>query len=142
MLIAKCLEGPGTTNTITTVTTITGTFPTTSETGPTTGPSMTYPTTTTSDAGGSSVPTGTASAGPTGSTLLPGNLWIRAVEDPNFHKYLQSSVSGEAGPAVMGDYTTAAQFVLTDGQLEQQLPDGVLYLNGEYTGPFSALSAY
>ncbi len=81
--------------------------------------------------GGSSIPSGTATAGPTGSTLLTGNLWIRADEDPEFHHYLQSAVSGQAGPAVLGDYTTAAQFQINNGQLEQQLPSGILYLHGE-----------
>ncbi|KAL5523204.1 hypothetical protein ACEPAF_1471 [Sanghuangporus sanghuang] len=79
---------------------------------------------------GSSIPSGTATAGPTGATLLTGNLWIRAVEAPNFHTYLQSAESGQPGPAVFGSYTTAAQFQLNDGQVEQQLADGsVLYLN-------------
>jgi hypothetical protein len=50
-------------------------------------------------------------------------------EDPNFHHYLQSSTPGTASLAVFGDYTTAAQFQLNSGQVEQQLAGGsVLYL--------------
>lgn len=52
-------------------------------------------------------------------------------EEPDFHTYLQSEVSGQPGLAVFGSYTTAAQFQLNDGQVEQQLANGsVLYLNG------------
>lgn len=112
-----------------------GTGQSTVSVAPTTVPISTLPTSTTGPTstvgGGSSIPSGTATAGPTGSTLLTGNLWIRADEEPDFHHYLQSAVSGEVGPAVMGDYTTAAQFQITNGQLVQQLPDGVLYLHGE-----------
>ena len=52
-------------------------------------------------------------------------------EEPDFHTNLQSEVSGQPGLAVFGSYTTAAQFQLNDGQVEQQLANGsVLYLNG------------
>ncbi|THH11429.1 hypothetical protein EW145_g654 [Phellinidium pouzarii] len=101
--------------------------------------SVTAPATSTASAtssvgGVSSVPSGTATAGPTGATLLSGNLWIRADEEPLFHQYLQSQVSGTPGPAIFGSYTTAAQFQLNDGQVEQQLADGsVLYLNVNIT---------
>jgi len=116
----KCLQGTATT-TATTTSTTASTISTVSTT-----------TSATSVSGGStsSIPTGTATSGPTGATLLSNNLWVRAVEAPNFHTYLQSSVSGTASPAVFGSYTTAAQFQLNDGQVEQQLADGsVLYLN-------------
>ena len=43
--------------------------------------------------------------------------WIRAVEDPNFHKYLQTSPTYSTGAAIMADYTTAGQFQIVDGQL-------------------------
>ncbi|OCL12840.1 hypothetical protein AOQ84DRAFT_311508 [Glonium stellatum] len=62
--------------------------------------------------------TGTTGTGP-GTTLQSGYYWIRAVESPNFHKYLQSKPLYTTGPAVMGDYTTAGQFQVVDGQLVQ-----------------------
>jgi len=95
-------------------------------------PGSAPPTTTPPSGGGGTgtgTPTTTTTAAGSTSTLLPGNLWIRAVEDPNFHHYLQSSTSGTASTAVFGSYLTAAQFQLNGGQVEQQLADGtVLYL--------------
>ncbi|KAI5123241.1 hypothetical protein M0805_001330 [Coniferiporia weirii] len=97
---------------------------------PTSPPTSTTSATSTSGGVTSSIPSGTATAGPTGATLLTNNLWVRADEEPNFHTYLQSAVSGTPGPAVLGSYTIAAQFQLNNGQVEQQLADGsVLYLN-------------
>jgi hypothetical protein len=49
------------------------------------------------------------------------------VEDPNFHKYLQSQVLGTASPAVLGDYTHAAQFQVVNGQLIQNAGGSNLY---------------
>jgi hypothetical protein len=40
-------------------------------------------------------------------------------EDPNFHKYLRSITANQPGTAVLGDPTTAAQFVIQNGQLIQ-----------------------
>ncbi|KAI0768229.1 hypothetical protein BD413DRAFT_614565 [Trametes elegans] len=80
-----------------------------------------------SGAGGGSggSPTSTASAPGSLPTLISGNSFIRAVEDPNFHKYLRSEVVDTASDAVLGDYTTAAQFQITaGGQLVQLVPDG------------------
>ncbi|GAV99028.1 carbohydrate-binding module family 1 protein [Lentinula edodes] len=54
------------------------------------------------------------------STLLPGNSFIRSVEDPYFHYYLQSITPGNATAAIMGVYTSAAQFQVTGGQLIQE----------------------
>jgi len=74
--------------------------------------------------GGGGTPT-TVSSAPSGTTtLLPGNSFIRAVEDPNFHQYLQSEVLNTASDAVLGSPGTAAQFQITGGQLIQELPDG------------------
>jgi len=82
-----------------------------------------------SSSGGGGTPTTTTSAPGATATLRPGNLWIRAVEDPNFHHYLQSTIPQTAGTAVFGDYTTAGQFQLTNGQVEMQLDSGgILYL--------------
>ncbi|KAL1939432.1 hypothetical protein VTO73DRAFT_9988 [Trametes versicolor] len=80
--------------------------------------------TTPSTPGGGGSPTSTASAPGSLPTLVSGNSFIRAVEDPNFHQYLRSEVEGTAGDAVLGDYTTAAQFQITGGQLIQEVADG------------------
>ncbi|CDO78054.1 Carbohydrate-Binding Module Family 1 protein [Trametes cinnabarina] len=69
-------------------------------------------------------PTTTASAPGSLPTLGAGNSFIRAVEDPNFHQYLRSEVINTASDAVLGDYTTAAQFQIVNGQLIQLVPDG------------------
>ncbi|KAH8083347.1 hypothetical protein BXZ70DRAFT_581676 [Cristinia sonorae] len=74
--------------------------------------------------GGVPPPTPTASAPGSSTTLIPGNSFIRAVEAPNFHKYLQSEKLGTAGDAVLGDPSTASQFQITGGQLIQLVPDG------------------
>ncbi|TDL25215.1 hypothetical protein BD410DRAFT_785086 [Rickenella mellea] len=142
---SQCLQGgPSTTTTSSTPVTITPSSKSSSTTAKPTTPTTIKPTTTkpsttsvppTSAPPTSAPPTGTASAGPLGPTLLPGNLWVRAVEAPNFHKYLQSSVSGTASSAVFGDYTTAAQIQLVNGQVVQQLSGGkVLYLNVNTSG--------
>ncbi|OCH92772.1 carbohydrate-binding module family 1 protein, partial [Obba rivulosa] len=83
-------------------------------------PSTTIPVTT--PAGGSPTSTSAVASGTT--TLLPGNSFVRADEDPNFHKYLRSETIGSAGTAVLGDPDTAAQFQILDGQLVQMLPNG------------------
>lgn len=49
--------------------------------------------------------------------LLVLNAWQ---EDPYFHYYLQSITPGVATSAIMGSYTSAAQFQVTNGQLVQQ----------------------
>lgn len=78
------------------------------------------PTTTT----GSKPPTTTATGpsasgvGP-GMTLQTGYYWIRAVADPNFHKYLQTKPVYTTGIALLESYTTAGQFQIVDGQLVQ-----------------------
>ncbi|KAG8986402.1 hypothetical protein FRB90_004046 [Tulasnella sp. 427] len=92
----------------------------------TTKSTTTTPTTTTTTA------TGTGSSTTPITTLVSGWLWIRAVEAPNFHKYLQSYHSYAPGDAILGDYTTAAQFNIVNGQLEHYLPNGsVLYMQVE-----------
>ena len=60
---------------------------------------------------------GSASGIGPGTTLQSGYYWIRSVESPNFHKYLQTSPEYTTGTALMGDYTTAGQFQIVDGQL-------------------------
>ncbi|KZV75608.1 carbohydrate-binding module family 1 protein, partial [Peniophora sp. CONT] len=79
------------------------------------------PTTTAATVGstGGAAPTSTAAGSGATPTLVAGWSFIRAVEDPNFHKYLRSETANKPGTAVLGDPTTAAQFVIQDGQLIQ-----------------------
>ncbi|KAI5841985.1 hypothetical protein DFP73DRAFT_118548 [Morchella snyderi] len=86
---------------------------TTTATSTTTG----TPTTITTSAGTSAISSATGT-GP-GATLLPNYYWIRAVVDPNFHKYLQSSTLRTASDAVLNDASTAGQFNIVNGQLVQ-----------------------
>ncbi|KAI0325713.1 hypothetical protein GY45DRAFT_1260386 [Cubamyces sp. BRFM 1775] len=88
------------------------------------GAASSTPTVPTGPSSGSGTPTSTSTAPGSLPTLASGNSFIRAVEDPNFHQYLRSEVMNTAGDAVLGDYTTAAQFQIVDGQLVQLVPDG------------------
>ncbi|KAH6717122.1 hypothetical protein BKA61DRAFT_631117 [Leptodontidium sp. MPI-SDFR-AT-0119] len=75
-----------------------------------------------------SVPTGSGT-GP-GTTLQTGYYWIRAVADPNFHKYLQTKPIYLPGTAILESYLTAGQFAIVDGQLVELLTPGTfLYAN-------------
>lgn len=114
-----------TSTTTTTTTRPTSTFvPTTTTTAPTT----TTTTTTAKPSTTTTPPTG--GSGP-GNVLQPNWLWIRAVEAPNFHKYLQTSPTYSTGTALMADYTTAGQFQITAaGQLVENIGGGAqLYAN-------------
>ncbi|KAI4528075.1 hypothetical protein K525DRAFT_216528 [Schizophyllum commune Loenen D] len=71
--------------------------------------------------------TPTSTAAGSSATLEPGYSFIRAVEDPNFHEYLQSEVLDTASDAVLGEPENAAQFQITDGQLVQNAAGGPLY---------------
>lgn len=51
---------------------------------------------------------------------LPGTMFVLLQEDPYFHYYLQSITPGNATAAIMGVYTSAAQFQVTGGQLIQE----------------------
>ncbi|RMZ71027.1 carbohydrate-binding module family 1 [Pyrenophora seminiperda CCB06] len=69
-----------------------------------------------------------------GKTLQSGYYWVRAVAAPNFHKYVQTNPLYSTGPALLGDYTTAGQFQVVDGQLTQLVsapgaPVKLLYAN-------------
>jgi len=79
-------------------------------------------TATTKTSAGTAAPAPTSTtpvgSGP-GTTLQSGYYWIRAVAAPNFHKYLHTSPLYSASTALMGDYTTAGQFQVVDGQLVQ-----------------------
>ncbi|KAJ6590967.1 hypothetical protein DFH09DRAFT_191036 [Mycena vulgaris] len=102
---SQCLPGSATTTATTTPTTTIGTG---STTGSTTASS-----------------TSTASGGST--TLAPGYSFVRSVEAPTFHQYLESQVLRTASSAVVGDYTNAAQFQVVNGQLVQNAGGTNLY---------------
>ncbi|KAI0037056.1 hypothetical protein K488DRAFT_75613 [Vararia minispora EC-137] len=74
--------------------------------------------TTTATGGSSPTSTSASATGPT-PTLVSGWSFIRAVEDPNFHKYLRSEVQNQPSTAVLGDPLTAGQFAVASGQLVQ-----------------------
>ncbi|KAI0810055.1 carbohydrate-binding module family 1 protein [Xylaria sp. FL0064] len=81
-------------------------------TSTTTGASTTLPTaTTTTGAGSGTYPT----------TLQSGYYWIRAVESPNFHSYLQAAPTATPfpgpGDAYLQSNTKAGQFNIIDSQL-------------------------
>ncbi|KAJ8521495.1 hypothetical protein ONZ45_g1794 [Pleurotus djamor] len=87
-----------------------------------------------SSAPGSSVPSGpssTSTAVGGSTTLAPGYSFIRAVVDPNFHKYLRAEVAWSASPAVLGEPSEAAQFQVTNGQLIQNANGTPLYAHVE-----------
>lgn len=90
--------------------------PGTASTSPTTLTTTARPSTTSPSTTAPS--NGSTATGP-GTTLQSGYLWIRAVEDPNFHKYLQSSPLYSPGLATIDIYTAAGQFNIVDGQLVQ-----------------------
>ncbi|KAJ7084021.1 hypothetical protein B0H15DRAFT_784388 [Mycena belliarum] len=101
---SQCLPGSATTTTVATTTVATSTV----GTGSTTASS-----------------TSTASGG--SATLDPGYSFVRSVEAPTFHQYLESQVLGTASPAVVGDYTNAAQYQVVNGQLIQNAGGTSLY---------------
>ncbi|BCS25446.1 uncharacterized protein APUU_50157S [Aspergillus puulaauensis] len=65
-------------------------------------------------------------------TLSPGWFFIRAVEEPNYHSYLQSAPTATPGLAVLDANTGAGQFNIISGQLVYHLSgNGSLYMNVE-----------
>ncbi|KAK6353293.1 hypothetical protein TWF696_005266 [Orbilia brochopaga] len=135
---AQCLPGTGPTTTTRTTTpvqtTTTRSTTTSSRTSSTTIITTTVRSTTRSTTASTSRTTTTASptiGGPgPGSTLISPYIWIRAVEAPYFHKYLQSQTLRSTGNAVMGDYTTAGQFNIISGQLVQLIDSAGTLLYG------------
>ncbi|KAG8832588.1 hypothetical protein FRC17_001048 [Serendipita sp. 399] len=97
-------------------------------------PRCVRPTSTTSSVRGV---TTTSSAVEAGGTLIPGNSYIRGVEAPFFHLYLQSEAGGTTpGDAILASYMTAAQFQVTGGQLVMN-PTGSSKLYGQVARPAS-----
>lgn len=77
---------------------------------------------------------GSGSGSGTPTTLLSGWYWIRGVESPYFHSYLQALPTASAGTALLDSYLTAGQFNIIDGQLVYNTGTGTtnaLYLNVE-----------
>lgn len=94
---------------------------------PTTSPTKTTPSTPSTTLPGFSP----SSTGP-GTTLQANYYWIRAVESPNFHKYLQTHPEYTTGTAILDDYTTAGQFNIVNGQLVELIDPSkgtLLYAN-------------
>ncbi|TGO84357.1 hypothetical protein BPOR_0514g00050 [Botrytis porri] len=115
---SQCL--PGTASSSTTI----ATTPTTITSGtPTTTRSITTTISTTTATGVASYP---------GATLQSGYYWIRAVESPKFHSYLQASPTAKPGTALLADRSTAGQYQIVSGQLVELIaPNTFLYANVE-----------
>ncbi|KAJ6264224.1 1,4-beta-D-glucan cellobiohydrolase [Drechslerella dactyloides] len=123
---AQCLPGTGpTTTTARTTTPVQTTTTRTTTTSSRTTSTTSRTSTTIISTTRSTISRTTTTASPTlggpgpGTTLISPYLWIRAVQAPYFHKYLQSQTLRSTGNAVMGDYTTAGQFNIVNGQLVQ-----------------------
>lgn len=93
----------------------------TSSPSTTTPPSTTLTSTPTTSSSGASptitttAPSSTDTGTPT--TLVSGWYWIRGVESPYYHSYLQTLPTAAPGDALMDDASTAGQFNIIDGQL-------------------------
>ncbi|KAI8628196.1 hypothetical protein F5Y19DRAFT_486210 [Xylariaceae sp. FL1651] len=74
-----------------------------------------------------------------GTTLQSGWYWIRAVVQPNYHKYLQTKPANAAGTAILESYKTAGQYNVIDGQLVANTGTGgaPLYLSVEKPTDFT-----
>ncbi|KAI0866625.1 hypothetical protein F4860DRAFT_146479 [Xylaria cubensis] len=74
-----------------------------------------------------------------GTTLQAGWYWVRAVVQPNYHKYLQTKPTNVAGTAVLESYRTAGQYKVEDGQLIANTGTGgtPLYLHVEKPADFT-----
>jgi hypothetical protein len=80
-------------------------------------------------------PAGSGSGSGTPTTLLPDWYWIRGVESPYFHSYLQA-LPTRPGTALLHSYLTTGQFNIVGGQLVYNTATGAggappLYLNVE-----------
>jgi len=92
---------------------------------PPSSPGTTSPTTVTPPPTTTPVTPTTTTAAPSGTvSLIPGDSFIRTVEQPDFHLYLQSEVLGAASDAVVASPSVAALFQVVNGQLIQEIPGG------------------
>ncbi|KAK3935632.1 carbohydrate-binding module family 1 protein [Diplogelasinospora grovesii] len=128
-------------------------YPGTSTQAPTSTPTSSSPTSTTSSSNQAVSPSASSSSssratttlstvtttpatgtsgGSVPTTLQSGWYWIRAVESPNFHSYLQTQPTGTPGTAVLTSYTSAGQFNIVSGQLVYNRGSAApLYMNVE-----------
>ncbi|KAI0458599.1 hypothetical protein F5B21DRAFT_398911 [Xylaria acuta] len=76
-----------------------------------------------------------------GTTLQAGWYWVRAVAQPNYHKYLQTKPANAAGTAILESARTAGQYKIEDGQLIANTGGGApplyLYLHVEKPADFA-----
>ncbi|KAI0549324.1 hypothetical protein F4679DRAFT_584672 [Xylaria curta] len=74
-----------------------------------------------------------------GTTLQAGWYWVRAVVQPNYHKYLQTKPANIAGTAILESYRTAGQYKIEDGQLVANTGTGgtPLYMHVEKPADFT-----
>ncbi|KAI0170114.1 hypothetical protein BJ166DRAFT_608223 [Pestalotiopsis sp. NC0098] len=107
--------------------------PATTTQAATTGTTIASTTTTT----GASTTTAAASSTTTSApkTLVSGYYWIRAVESPNFHSYLQAAPTATPSPGPGDAYLlspeSAGQFNVVDGQLVYYTGGDLLYMGVE-----------
>lgn len=130
---AQCYPGEATSAATTSATARSTTTPTaTTSSAPTTVTTVSTSQPTTTLATSTTAATGNGSGMPT--TLVPGWYWIRGVETPYYHSYLQALPTGTPGTALMDSYETAGQFNIVDGQLVYNTGSGTtdaLYMNVE-----------
>lgn len=97
----------------------------------TTGASATTTRATTSTA--DSAPPSTTTSAP--ETLVSGYYWVRAVESPNYHSYLQAAPTAIPSPGPGDAYllspSDAGQFNVIDGQLVYYTGGDLLYMGVE-----------
>ncbi|KAI4594469.1 hypothetical protein KJ359_008258 [Pestalotiopsis sp. 9143b] len=93
--------------------------------------------TSTTTTAGASTTTAAASSTTTSApeTLVSGYYWIRAVESPNFHSYLQAAPTATPSPVPGDAYLlspeSAGQFNVVDGQLVYYTGGDLLYMGVE-----------
>ncbi|KAF9895320.1 hypothetical protein FE257_000224 [Aspergillus nanangensis] len=64
-------------------------------------------------------------------TLESGWYWVRAVEEPNYHSYLQTKPTATPGAAYLDAGANAGQYNVVDGQLVYHTGGDPLYMNVE-----------
>ncbi|KAI0126265.1 hypothetical protein BJ170DRAFT_582560, partial [Xylariales sp. AK1849] len=68
-------------------------------------------------------------------TLASGHYWVRAVESPNFHSYLQAAPTATPSPgpgdAHLASADGAGQFNIVDGQLIYYADSDTMYMSVE-----------
>lgn len=73
----------------------------------------------------------------TPTILAKGQYWIRAVEAPNFHKYLQTAPQNSVGTAMLGSSKSAGQYNIVSGQVTTLNGEEPLYLHVEKPTDFT-----